>query len=100
MDLLFANVEGWPGIAVPSVEDFIASHQLTADGWYVDAPNLTVVDTGRIQRDQALLEEFMDDYSRRFTNSPQDMSEQELRDSQELLQGFLQKIGSDGSGVA
>ena len=100
MDLLFANVEGWPGIADPGVKDFIAQHQLTADGWFVDAPDLSVIDTRRIQRDQALLEEFMDDYSRSGNKPVDQMSEDELRKNQEKLQQFLEKLGSHGSGVA
>lgn len=100
MDLLFANVEGWPGIADPGVKDFIAQHQLTADGWFVDAPDLSVIDTRRIQRDQDLLEEFMDDYSRSGNKPVDQMSEDELRKNQEKLQQFLEKLGSHGSGVA
>lgn len=30
MDLLFQNVEGWPGIDSPKVKDFIAEHQIDA----------------------------------------------------------------------
>jgi len=99
MDLLFANVEGWPGIHSPEVKDFIASHQLTADGWYVDAPYLTVVETRRVQENQQALETFMDEYSK--TAKPvDDMSEAELRASQKKLQEFLQKLGTASSGVA
>lgn len=99
MDLLFANVEGWPGIHSPEVKDYIASHQLTADGWYVDAPYLTVVETRRLQDNQKLLEQFMDEYAE--TAKPaREMSEAELRASQQKLQDFLQKVGSASSGVA
>ena len=98
MDLLFANVEGWPGIKDPSVKDFIADHQLTADGWFVDAPTLSVVDTRRIQENQKQLERFMDQYSKHANKSANQMNEDELRESQEALQAFLQKIGSENSG--
>jgi hypothetical protein len=42
MDLLFCNIEGWPGIHNPSVKDFIANHQVAAEAWYVANPDLTV----------------------------------------------------------
>lgn len=60
MDLLFGEVEGWPGIHDPSVKDFIAKHQHTAEGWYVASPDLTVADTRRIQKQAAALDEFLD----------------------------------------
>lgn len=99
MDLLFANVEGWPGIHSNEVKDYIASHQLTADGWYVDAPYLTVVETRRVQANQKALEEFMDDYGK-TAKSVSEMSEAELRESQQKVQDFLKKVGSASSGVA
>ena len=60
MDLLFANVEGWPGIASPQVKDFIASHQIDAAGWFVANPQVTVVDTRRYQRMEKALDAFFD----------------------------------------
>lgn len=60
MDLLFCNLEGWPGIHDPSVKDFIASHQLAADAWYVASPNLTVAETRRLERIGKALDEFLD----------------------------------------
>jgi hypothetical protein len=63
MDLLFSSVEGWPGIKDPGVKDFIAGHQLTADGWYVANPHLSVVDTRRLQRINDALQEFLDKVS-------------------------------------
>ncbi|MCK8469056.1 hypothetical protein M0722_17810 [Microbacterium sp. KSW4-16] len=100
MDLLFANIEGWPGISDPSVKDFIAGLQLTADGWYVDAPELTVVETRRMQRNQRLLDAFVDDYSKRETKPAAEMSEEELRASHEELERFLSKVGPGGTGTA
>ncbi|NHZ93669.1 hypothetical protein F2P45_32420 [Massilia sp. CCM 8733] len=60
MDLLFSSVEGWPGITDPGVKDFIAGHQITADGWYVANPNLSVVETRRLQKQNDALQEFLD----------------------------------------
>ena len=60
MDLLFSNFEGWPGIQSPLVKDWIVEHQIPADGWYVANPNLTVVDTRRLERVGQALDEFLD----------------------------------------
>lgn len=60
MDLLFANVEGWPGIDSPAVKDYIAEHQITAAGWFVANPRVTVVDVRRFQRMDHALNEFLD----------------------------------------
>jgi hypothetical protein len=60
MDLLFCNIEGWPGIHDPSVKDFIAGHQIAAEAWYVASPNLTVAETRRLERIGHALDEFLD----------------------------------------
>jgi hypothetical protein len=64
MDLLFANIEGWPGIDSPEVKDFIAGHQIDAAGWFVANPQVTVVDVRRMQRMEAALNDFMDKMSK------------------------------------
>ena len=63
MDLLFSNFEGWPGIHSPLVKDWIVEHQIPAEGWYVANPNLTVVDTLRLERVGQALDEFLDKVS-------------------------------------
>lgn len=50
MDILFGSVEGWPGIKDPSVKQFILDHQITAAGWYVGVPHLTIQDIRRQDR--------------------------------------------------
>ncbi len=60
MDLLFQNVEGWPGIDSPDVKDFIADHQITASGWFVANPAVTVVDVRRLQRTEDAVNDFLD----------------------------------------
>jgi hypothetical protein len=60
MDLLFCNIEGWPGIHSPSVKDFIANHQIAAEAWYVANPNLTVTETRRLERVGKAVEELLD----------------------------------------
>jgi hypothetical protein len=60
MDILFSAFEGWPGIASPEVKDWIVKHQVTAEGWYVANPNLTVRETRRLERVGQALDEFLD----------------------------------------
>ena len=60
MDLIFCNLEGWPGIDHPSVKDFIAAHQTAAEAWYVASPNLTVPETRRLERIGQAVDEFLD----------------------------------------
>ena len=52
--------EGWPGIRSPHAKDYLAEHQVTAEGWYVGSPDLTVVETRRLQRIGQAVEEFLD----------------------------------------
>jgi hypothetical protein len=60
MDLLFCNVEGWPGIRSPSAKDFIAKHQIAAEAWYVASPNLTVAETRRLVQVGKAVDEFLE----------------------------------------
>jgi hypothetical protein len=60
MDVLFSAWEGWPGIHSPEVKDWIAKHQITAEGWYVAHPDLTVRDVTRVKRVGKAVEEFLD----------------------------------------
>src|SRR5258706_11852583 len=60
LDLQFGDTEGWPGVRSPKVKDHIASHQITADFWYVANPNLTVVETRRLEHIDNAMEEFLD----------------------------------------
>lgn len=60
MDLLFCNMEGWPGIHSPSVKDFIAGFQIAAEAWYVSNPNLSVAEARRLERVGKAVEELLD----------------------------------------
>jgi hypothetical protein len=60
MDLLFCNIEGWPGIHSPSVKDFIVKHQIAAEAWYVANPTLTVAETRRLEKIGKAADEFLD----------------------------------------
>jgi hypothetical protein len=60
LDVFFSAWEGWPGIRSPKVKDWIAKHQITAEGWYVAHPDLTVRDIHRVQRVSKAAEELLD----------------------------------------
>jgi hypothetical protein len=60
LDLLFAGQEGWPGIRSPEAKDWIANHQVAAEGWYVANPDLSVADTRRAKRIGQAVDEFLD----------------------------------------
>lgn len=98
MDLLFVNVEGWFGIYLFEVKDFIVSYQFIVDGWYVDVFYLMVVEICCVQENQQVFEIFMDEYSK-MVKLVDDMSEVELCVSQKKFQEFLQKVGIVSSGV-
>jgi hypothetical protein len=60
MDVLFSCWEGWPGIRSPKIKDWIAEHQIPAEGWYVASPNLTVREAWRLERIGKAVDEFLD----------------------------------------
>ncbi len=63
LDLQFGEVEGWPGIRSPKIKDFIVKYQIPAYFWYVANPNLTVVDTRRLEKVGKAVDEFLDKMS-------------------------------------
>src|SRR5262247_1609361 len=60
MDVIFSACEGWPGIRSPKVKDWIVKYQITAEGWYVAHPDLTVRDISHVKRIGKAAEEFLD----------------------------------------
>jgi hypothetical protein len=62
LDVLNAGFEGWPGIRLQQAKDYLAKHQVTAEGWFV-ANDLTVAETRRLERIGKALEEFLDKVS-------------------------------------
>jgi hypothetical protein len=60
LDILDCGLEGWPGIRSPEAKDYLASHQITAVGWYVAHPDVTVADTSRLKRVGQAVDEFLD----------------------------------------
>jgi hypothetical protein len=59
LDIIDSAWEGWPGIRSPQAKDYLAEHQITAEGWYV-ANDLTVAETRRLKRIGQAVEEFLD----------------------------------------
>ena len=61
MDLWLSNFEGYPGMRNPSAaKDWIAKHQIAAEAWYVNSPNLTAPETRRLEHVGKAVEEFLD----------------------------------------
>ena len=60
VDILDSAWEGWPGIRSPEAKDWLVKHQITAEGWYVANPNLTVAETRRLKRVGKAVDEFLD----------------------------------------
>ncbi len=59
LDVLNAGWEGWPGIRSPEAKNYLAKHQVTAEGWFV-ANDLTVAETRRLHRIGKAVDEFLD----------------------------------------
>ena len=60
---LNSYLEGWPGIRSPEAKDYLASHQITAEGWYVAHPDLTVTEIHRLKRIGKAVDELLDQIS-------------------------------------
>jgi hypothetical protein len=60
LDLIDSAWEGWPGIRSPDAKDYLAKHQVTAEGWYVGNPDLTVAETRRLKRIGEAVDELLD----------------------------------------
>jgi hypothetical protein len=60
LDIIDSAWEGWPGIRSPEAKDYLAKHQVTAEGWFVADPDLTVAETRRLKRIGQAVDEFLD----------------------------------------
>ena len=60
LDLLNEGWEGWPGIRSAEVKNYLAKHQVTAEGWFVAHPDLTVAETGRLERIGRAVDELLE----------------------------------------
>jgi hypothetical protein len=63
LDIIDSAWDGWPGIRSPEAKDYLARYQVSAEGWYVAHPDLTVADTRRLKRVGRALDEFLDKVS-------------------------------------
>ena len=63
LDLLFSELEEFPGFRDPSVKDWIAKYEIPAEGWYVAHPDLTVKDILRLKHVGQAVDEFLDKIS-------------------------------------
>jgi hypothetical protein len=61
MDLWLCNCEGYPGMGNPkAAADWIAQHQIAAEAWYVNSPNLTAAETRRLEKVGKAVEDLLD----------------------------------------
>src|SRR5215470_10010340 len=60
LDIIDSAWDGWPGIRSPGAKDYLVKHQITAEGWYVAYPDLTVAEIKRLQRVGKAVDEFLD----------------------------------------
>ena len=60
MDLWLSNCEGYPGMRSGKAKEWIFNHQISAEAWYVNSPNLTAAETRRLERIGKAAEEFLD----------------------------------------
>jgi hypothetical protein len=60
LDIIDSALEGWPGIRSPEAKDYIARHQITAEGWYVANPDVTVAETRRLKHVGQAVDELLD----------------------------------------
>jgi len=63
LDIIDSAWDGWPGIRSPGAKDYLAKHQVTAEGWYVAYPDLTVAEINRLKRIGKAVDEFLDKIS-------------------------------------
>ena len=60
LDIIDSAWDGWPGIRNPGAKDYLAAHQITAEGWYVAHPDLTVAEIHRLKRIGKAVDELLD----------------------------------------
>ena len=63
LDIIDSAWDGWPGIRHPGAKDYLAAHQITAEGWYVAHPDLTVAEIHRLKRIGKAVDELLDKVS-------------------------------------
>ena len=63
LDIIDSAWEGWPGIRSPGAKDYLVKHQITAEGWFVANPDLTLADIQRQARIGKAVDELLDKIS-------------------------------------
>src|SRR6478672_4317702 len=57
LDVIDSAWEGWPGIRSPGAKDYLVKHQITAEGWFVANPELSMAEIRRQKRVSDAVEE-------------------------------------------
>jgi hypothetical protein len=60
LDIIDSAWEGWPGIRSPEAKDYLVKHQITAEGWFVANPELTLAEIQRLKRVGKAVDELLD----------------------------------------
>lgn len=60
LDIIDSAWEGWPGIRDPGAKDYLVKHQITAEGWFVANPELSLADIQRQARISNAVDELLD----------------------------------------
>src|SRR5580765_9025966 len=60
LDIIDSAWDGWPGIRSPGAKDYLVKHQITAEGWFVANPDLTVAEINRLRRIGKAVDELLD----------------------------------------
>ena len=60
LDIIDSAWDGWPGIRHPGAKDYLIKHQITAEGWFVANPELSLADIERHKRVSNAVDEFLD----------------------------------------
>src|SRR4029450_4641494 len=60
VDIIDSAWDGWPRLPPPGAKDYLAKPQITAEGWYVAYPDLTVAEIHRLQRIGKAVDELLD----------------------------------------
>jgi len=63
LDIIDSAWEGWPGIRNPGAKDYLVKHQITAEGWFVANPDLTLADIQRQARIGKAVDKLLDKIS-------------------------------------
>jgi len=63
LDIIDSAWEGWPGIRSAGAKDYLVQRQVSAEGWYVAHPDLTVADIHRLKKIGKAVDEFLDKVS-------------------------------------